>query len=383
MGSPALILASLALELDHQEAARSPTAMSTGSYFSRFPVALSSRIISKVKALIPALVAYEDTVVAVVKGTGPSLVHIGTAFGALALGAPPLPPPPRPIAGPGEAAARRIPHCSRPASTRKHALLCGGTVARHNAPKNSKCTVQLCTLSSRPVLHLEPLLSGCRGAPLLLLLPLPPPRPPPLQRPQGPFGNERFDGAFLKCMCVCAYVRKKRTISINDLAEVTADNMIIHMDSATAELSPSSPPSESESPAAAGRHRSHTCDFLTYSVFPKRASSSPSSRRCNSVRSRSSAPAGAPAAAPRVRPPCGQGLLFRVGLASLQSWKHTLSGAVAAGDHCRLPVHRFRVLRFWALVFHPVPPGLSTHHHRERRRKFIASGERSTTSRSQ
>ena len=87
MGSPALILASLALELDHQEAARSPTAMSTGSYFSRFPVALSSRIISKVKALIPALVAYEDTVVAVVKGTGPSLVHIGTAFGALALGA--------------------------------------------------------------------------------------------------------------------------------------------------------------------------------------------------------------------------------------------------------------------------------------------------------
>ena len=86
MGSPALILASLALELDHQEAARSPTAMSTGSYFSRFPVALSSRIISKVKALIPALVAYEDTVVAVVKGTGPSLVHIGTAFGALALG---------------------------------------------------------------------------------------------------------------------------------------------------------------------------------------------------------------------------------------------------------------------------------------------------------
>ena len=39
------------------------------------------------KALIPALVAYEDTVVAVVKGTGPSLVHIGTAFGALALGA--------------------------------------------------------------------------------------------------------------------------------------------------------------------------------------------------------------------------------------------------------------------------------------------------------
>ena len=160
----------------------------------------------------------------------------------------------------------------------------------------------LCTLSSRPVLHLEPFLSGCRGAPLLLLLPLPPPRPPPLQRPQGPFGNERFDGAFLKCMCVCAYVRKKRTISINDLAEVTADNMIIHMDSATAELSPSSPPSESESPAAAGRHRSHTCDFLTYSVFPKRASSSPSSRRCNSVRSRSSAPAGAPAAAPRVRP---------------------------------------------------------------------------------
>ena len=33
----------------------------------------------------------------------------------------------------------------------------------------------------------------------------------PLQRPQGPLGNERFDGgAFLKCMCVCvcAYVRK-------------------------------------------------------------------------------------------------------------------------------------------------------------------------------
>ena len=32
----------------------------------------------------------------------------------------------------------------------------------------------------------------------------------PLQRPQGPLGNERFDGgAFLKCMCVCAYIRKK------------------------------------------------------------------------------------------------------------------------------------------------------------------------------
>ena len=32
------------------------------------------------------------------------------------------------------------------------------------------------------------------------LRPLPPPRPPPLQRPQGPLGNERFDGAFLKCI---------------------------------------------------------------------------------------------------------------------------------------------------------------------------------------